>query len=209
MFALFQTCALSATILVDDTTRNGGFETGLESPWVGDSAYSLSIQTGPPGVTPYQGTYFASFNGVGPLGNGLVTVEVYVPIPVSLSNGSLISLNFYAGTYSPQSLETMQVYLSDSSLNRFNSIETSSFTLSAGSWSGHSFTFSLPNTFNDSGNSRVTFIMSRAVGQSNSKYGGYLDSVLVTQSIPEPQTLMLLIPTFSLIVILVLKKKYC
>lgn len=185
-----------AVILVDTQTNNGGFESGLESPWVDvptpyspSASGSLSIVQTP---TPYQGIYSGSLNASGPSSGGAIYAEVYMPLSLSEANGNILEVSLYASAAS-QALNTLTISLTDSATVNYSPIILTQGTINADQWTQFVYRFVLPETYEFSGTSKLTFQMGRDTTEAGKKYAGYIDAVTVTQAIPESSAIVLLL----------------
>jgi len=168
--------------LVGDSTYNGNFETGLITPWTGSG---FSTGTTNPKVIAYDGNYFGTFFAAG--NGGTISCTASISLPISLSEGNTINVNFQAVTVESQyALDTLTIRLLDGSSIVYLPLSISG-TLST-NWGKQDYSFILPSSFNDSSNSTLQITMGRATSVSSTKYASYIDAAFVTQTVPEPSS---------------------
>lgn len=172
--------AQATTILIDASTRNGSFETGSASPWGGLSVGGFSAVPG----------WFAILQDT-PTGSTART-DGYQFLPISRSNGDTVELSFRAWIDSSGgALDSVSVALSDASFALATKQVVSQPPLTVG-YSTFDYLFTLPSTWDSSGNSKLSIQFKNYAATSGQTYRAYLDAVTL-QQVPEPSTVVLLL----------------
>lgn len=161
-------------VLINDSTRNGGFESGTASPWGGISAIF------DPALTHAGDLYghVEGFRGV-----------VYQWIPVANTDGRDFSYSFWARVPDTNGFTSLSVSFSDSDFSHTAAVTPLNVpSLSSEEWTFFSYTFSTQNAWNDSGSSQISI----AFPNSPETRFAYLDSITFVQ-IPEPSSFSLIL----------------
>jgi len=181
-----------AVILIDSNTRNGFFDTGDVSPWSGRP------DIGEISPAPQSGDYYGVLSAMRPSGIGTVRAEIWNIFPLSLSSGNQISVSLYARIPGALAFDTLSVRIWDTSFVSYLLTILDSGLLNDTNWTYFNYTVTLPESFNDAGNSRLVIGMSYGSGLPSTSYSGFIDSVSV-QQIPEPNTGALMLLSFGFI----------
>ena len=185
-------------ILVDNGINNGGFETGSELPWIDVPNNSTPSVSGSLSVigsnSAYQGQYYGQFNTFGPSAGGPMFAQVNMPLSLLEANGNVLDVTFYAkmDSASIYGLDTLNVFLLDSSLTEYYGRILSQGPAD-GMWHSFTYSFTLSEAFDYSGVSNMVFEMGKVSYVSGRKYSGSIDSVSITQSVPEPSSILLVV----------------
>jgi hypothetical protein len=165
-FGATQLPTIAATVLIDPTVRNGGFESGVASPWGGvtavlDSSFASS------------GSYYGSVAGT--------RADVFQFLPISTTNGMQLSLTFSARIPVTGGFDSFSVSVSDTGFSKTASVVTlTSPPLSSSGWNQYSYSITLTPGWNDTGNSKLSI----AFPLSSGSRIAYLDDVTFSQ-VPE------------------------
>ena len=166
LFGVIQLPTIAATVLIDPTLRNGGFESGVSSPWGGVTAVLGSSFAN-------SGSYYGSVAGT--------RADVFQFLPITTANGMQLSLTFSARIPVTGGFESFSVSVSDTGFSKSASVVTLvSPPLSSSGWNQYSYSITLASGWNDTGNSKLSI----AFPLSSGSRIAYLDDVTFSQ-IPE------------------------
>lgn len=166
----------ATTILIDGSTRNGGFESGVASPWGG-----IGVVTD--GAFANSGNIYGSASGT--------RADVYQFIPISTANGQELTLSFWARIPVSNGFDSLSISLSDTGFLHAAAVTpVSQPQLSSTEWRYFSYDLTMPSGWNDTGNSKLSI----AFPNSAATRSAYLDDISFTQ-VPEPTTLALVLTT--------------
>ena len=175
----------AVVILIDDSTRNGGFESGVASPWGGISAVMDS-------AFAHGGSYYGAVSGT--------RGDVFQFLPISNSNGHDFSFTFWARIPAVDGFASLSVSLSDTGFGTSASVTPIlEPALSSSEWRFFSYNFTTPPVWNDSGNSKISIAFPNSPGTRTA----YLDDVTFVQ-VPEPSSMLLC--AFAFLATIVLRK---
>jgi hypothetical protein len=168
----FPVCA--TTILIEGSTRNGGFESGVASPWGG-----IGVITD--GAFANSGNNYGSASGT--------RADVYQFLPISTADGQAVTLSFWARIPVSNGFDSLSISLSDTGFSHSASVTpVSQPQLSSTEWRFFSYDLTMPSGWNDTGNSKLSI----AFPNSAATRSAYLDDVSFSQ-VPEPTTLSLVL----------------
>ena len=139
----------AATILIDPTVRNGGFESGIASPWGGVTA---TLDTS----FANSGSYYGSVAGT--------RGDVFQFIPISTANGEQLSLTFSARIPVTGGFDSLSVLLSDTGFSKSAMVVALvSPPLSFSGWNQYAYSITLAPGWNASGNSKLSIAFLNSV----------------------------------------------
>lgn len=166
--------ANATTVLIGGSTRNGGFESGLSSPWGG-----IGVLTD--GTFAESGINYGSASGT--------RADVYQFIPISTADGQELTLSFWARIPVSNSFDSLSVSFSDTGFSHTATVTpVSQPQLSATEWRFFAYNLSIPAGWNDTGNSKVSIAFPNSVGTRSA----YLDGISFSQ-VPEPTSAALVL----------------
>ena len=175
----------AVVILIDDSTRNGGFESGVASPWGGISAVIDS-------AFAHGGSYYGAVSGT--------RGDVFQFLPISNSNGHDFSFTFWVRSPAVDGFASLSVSLSDTGFGTSASVTPIlEPALSSSEWRFFSYNFTTHPVWNDSGNSKISIAFPNSPGTRTA----YLDDVTFVQ-VPEPSSMLLC--AFAFLATIVLRK---
>jgi hypothetical protein len=183
----------AALFLVSSSVRNGSFEDTTIAPWTGITRGDTN-----PSIPAFDGVHYGTLFASGPVGEGAISDTAFLSLPIVLTSGDAIYLTFQAILPDPvYALDVLTVTLLDASSITY-SPQSYSSTLST-SWSLQSYSFSLPATFDDTGDASLMISFGRTTSVAGRKYGGYVDAINMTQTIPEPSSCILILSGFAVL----------
>jgi len=173
-------------ILIDDSNRNGGFESGVASPWGGISTVMDSAFT-------HGGSYYGAVSGT--------RGDVFQFLPISNSDGHDFSFSFWARIPNFDGYASLSVSLSDTGFGTSASVTPIlEPALSSGEWRYFSYNFTTSPEWNDSGNSKISIAFPNSPGTRTA----YVDDVTFLQ-VPEPYSMQLF--AFAFLATIVLRRR--
>gem|GEM_PF-1590322 len=178
IFGLIIGSAEADTVLIDNSSRNGGFESGTATPWGGVSVVLDSSFA-------HTGDYYGQASGT--------RGDVFQFLPVSNADGHDFSFSFWARIPAADGFTSLSVSLSDTGFSN-NATVTPLMepSLSSAEWRFFSYSLSTPSGWNDSGNSKISIAFPNSPGTRFA----YLDDVTLTQ-VPEPSSVVLILSALA------------
>jgi hypothetical protein len=163
----------SAAVVIDETTRNGGYESGTDAPWGG-----LSVTTDPSFAE--SGMNFATISGR--------RGDAFQFFVIQPTDGLEFTFDFWARIPTSDGFDTLSVsLLSGSGFTRSATVDQlASPPLESSNWQQYSYVFTIPSDWDSSGNTKLSIGFPNSSGTKTA----YLDSVVLNQ-VPEPTTLAL------------------
>lgn len=166
LFGAIQLPTIAAIVLIDPTHRNGGFESGVSSPWGGVTAVSDSSSAN-------SGDYYGSAAGT--------RADVFQFLPVATTDGMRLSLTFSARIPVTGGFDSFSVSVFDTGSSKSASVVTLvSPPLSSSGWNQFAYSITLAPGWNDTGNSKLSIAFPLSSGSRTA----YLDDVTFSQ-VPE------------------------
>ena len=174
----------SQGILIDSSTRNGSFESGVAIPWLG------GIQVTQNAAFASQGSWYSSLQAVG---SGTAREIAFQNLPANRNDGLTFIATFDArdGLVGFDSLSVdFFGRNTDGSIVGATEVPVTFPSLSGLAWGAYQLHYELPAAWDGGGGVSLQILFSKHGAVSGTTYVGYLDNVTLEQ-VPEPSTLAL------------------
>jgi hypothetical protein len=176
---LLASYANATLVLIDDSTRNGGFEAGIAAPWGGVSVMQDASFA-------HEGEWYGEVSGT--------RGDVFQFIPISNTDGHDFLFSFWSRVPEVDAFSGLSISFTESGFSQTAAVTPiNEPSLSSQEWRFFSYSLETPFNWNDSGNSKISILFPNSPGTRFA----YLDQVTFVQ-IPEPSAAVLLFALMAL-----------
>lgn len=189
--------------LIGPSTRNGGFEDGILSPWTSPAGSAAVVQDS---TFAAEGAWFAVVSDTLPANVSIARPSIFQRPAADPSGGTTFSLNF-AARNGIAAFEGVRVFFSAQNSDATTVFTTNAFfTLPPLGWQGYQAEFQVSSGW-QGGQLTLGLQFEKLNAIGGTTYTGYLDNI-VLQQIPEPASGMLFcLGVFSFVALLVRRRK--